>query len=251
MLSPLLIPSHRSNEHQGIGFLSDPRRLNVALTRARFGCIIIGNPRILAKNPLWNALVNFYKVSIGAATLVSRGVRNTLCVGLIVREMEAPASESIRRHYFVSHKIDTSSLAARLSSACFWSTMLLLLVNNISGFGSQEPQRNAPSENRVAALIPTLCPRTPVHTGSRLPRRGPIGQHAGQSGMHWNSNPSTLICVGNITLDKFLLLAWSIQSIARRTGNIDPTLSSLLVSFLSLFCCSCFFRGPSCHSRLP
>lgn len=52
----------RSNEHQGIGFLSDPRRLNVALTRARFGCILIGNPRILAKNPLWNALVNFYKV---------------------------------------------------------------------------------------------------------------------------------------------------------------------------------------------
>lgn len=55
--------NHRSNEHQGIGFLSDPRRLNVALTRARFGCIIIGNPRILAKNPLWNALVNFYKVN--------------------------------------------------------------------------------------------------------------------------------------------------------------------------------------------
>jgi superfamily I DNA and/or RNA helicase len=52
----------RSNEHQGIGFLSDPRRLNVALTRAKYGCMIIGNPRILAKNPLWNALVNYYKV---------------------------------------------------------------------------------------------------------------------------------------------------------------------------------------------
>jgi AAA domain len=52
----------RSNEHQGIGFLSDPRRLNVALTRAKYGCIIIGNPRILAKNPLWNALINYYKV---------------------------------------------------------------------------------------------------------------------------------------------------------------------------------------------
>ncbi|CAM9844197.1 unnamed protein product, partial [Discosporangium mesarthrocarpum] len=50
-----------SNEHQGIGFLKDPRRLNVALTRARFGCIIVGNARVLAKNPLWNALINFFK----------------------------------------------------------------------------------------------------------------------------------------------------------------------------------------------
>lgn len=46
----------RSNEHQGIGFLSDPRRLNVALTRARYGIIIVGNPKVLSKVPnflLW------------------------------------------------------------------------------------------------------------------------------------------------------------------------------------------------------
>lgn len=51
----------RSNEHQGIGFLNDPRRLNVALTRAKYGIIIVGNPKVLSKQPLWNHLLAFYK----------------------------------------------------------------------------------------------------------------------------------------------------------------------------------------------
>lgn len=51
----------RSNEHQGIGFLNDPRRLNVALTRSKYGIIIVGNPKVLSKQPLWNHLLNFYK----------------------------------------------------------------------------------------------------------------------------------------------------------------------------------------------
>lgn len=51
----------RSNEHEGIGFLNDPRRLNVALTRAKYGIIIVGNPKVLSKQPLWNHLLNFYK----------------------------------------------------------------------------------------------------------------------------------------------------------------------------------------------
>lgn len=51
----------RSNDHQGIGFLNDPRRLNVALTRAKYGVVILGNPKVLSKHPLWNFLLLHYK----------------------------------------------------------------------------------------------------------------------------------------------------------------------------------------------
>ncbi|XP_059053363.1 putative helicase mov-10-B.1 [Achroia grisella] len=40
-----------------IGFLSDPKRFNVALTRAKAKTIIIGNPMNLQRNAMWNAYI--------------------------------------------------------------------------------------------------------------------------------------------------------------------------------------------------
>ncbi|KRZ75918.1 Regulator of nonsense transcripts 1, partial [Trichinella papuae] len=55
----ILLSCVRSNEHSGIGFLNDPRRLNVALTRARYGLIIVGNPKVLSRQPMWHSLLRF------------------------------------------------------------------------------------------------------------------------------------------------------------------------------------------------
>lgn len=57
----IIVSCVRSNVQQGIGFLRDPRRLNVALTRAKYGVIIIGNAKLLARNPLWYSLLTHFQ----------------------------------------------------------------------------------------------------------------------------------------------------------------------------------------------
>jgi regulator of nonsense transcripts 1 len=51
----------RSSETSGIGFLADYRRLNVTITRSRYGLIILGNAKVLSKDPIWNNMLMHYK----------------------------------------------------------------------------------------------------------------------------------------------------------------------------------------------
>ena len=53
----------RSNASQTVGFLKDPNRLNVAMTRARFSVIIVGDKKTLTSDSLWKNLVDNFTSS--------------------------------------------------------------------------------------------------------------------------------------------------------------------------------------------
>lgn len=55
------IIKHKDRKH--LGFLSDPKRLNVMLTRAKYLLIIIGNAKVLDSNPYWNKVINWCKTN--------------------------------------------------------------------------------------------------------------------------------------------------------------------------------------------
>lgn len=55
----IIISTVRSNEYGSIGFLSDERRLNVAITRAKYGLFIVGNVDTLVSNEYWLKLVEY------------------------------------------------------------------------------------------------------------------------------------------------------------------------------------------------
>lgn len=55
----LVMSCVRSNDDKKIGFLNDKRRLNVALTRAKYGLILVGDIATLKSDELWKEYLEF------------------------------------------------------------------------------------------------------------------------------------------------------------------------------------------------
>ena len=51
----------RSNSDGNVGFLSDSRRLNVALTRSKRGLIVVGDPDTLRCDENWSAWLDYVR----------------------------------------------------------------------------------------------------------------------------------------------------------------------------------------------
>ena len=55
----IILSTVRADPRAGIGFVSDIRRMNVALTRAKFACFIIGSERTLRSSRPWKEFLDF------------------------------------------------------------------------------------------------------------------------------------------------------------------------------------------------
>lgn len=65
------------NIQSSLGFLTDQRRLNVAITRPKHMLIIVGNAKTLSKSPFWHNLISHYsihscKISLSKTVLQSQ-----------------------------------------------------------------------------------------------------------------------------------------------------------------------------------
>lgn len=57
----MIFSAVRSNKQRNIGFLKNERRINVALTRAKHGLIIVGNAKTLSADDRWSTLIDHFR----------------------------------------------------------------------------------------------------------------------------------------------------------------------------------------------
>lgn len=59
----IVLSTVRSNSAMQAGFVADARRLNVAITRARRGLVVIGDPKTLGTSSVWHSFIRWFSVN--------------------------------------------------------------------------------------------------------------------------------------------------------------------------------------------
>ena len=70
----VVLSTVRTGDEGSIGFLNNPRRTNVAISRARFGLALVCDPRALLEDPFWCACVA-YGAGLGCMVGMQQSIR--------------------------------------------------------------------------------------------------------------------------------------------------------------------------------
>jgi superfamily I DNA and/or RNA helicase len=91
----VILSMTRSNERKSVGFLSDARRLNVSVTRAKRQLLIIGDSETLSVDPVLDSLVD-YSAQVGIVI----PLEDLLDESALNLRDPAPAERAPKVHYW-------------------------------------------------------------------------------------------------------------------------------------------------------
>lgn len=98
IISTTLSRRHRVEKEGKIGFLGDPKKFNVALTRAQALAVVVGNPNLLVGEDYWKDLLFFCKEN--------DAIRGCACPALEVSTRVAPSRKKV--FFFCTDKKQTN-----------------------------------------------------------------------------------------------------------------------------------------------